>query len=146
MNGKKIGNKALVVKVSRFFTFLVDFSFMPSQVDAKTKKILDQYISEQSKKNGDAKQLEGDEIDKYKDEDMKYDDKLAMDRMGQILSDNSKEMEDFVPKENPGLPMPKEGRPTATLLQRMGTKDEVYFDFVWVVSWSWNCKALLWLF
>ena len=146
MNGKKIGDKALVVKVSRFFTFLVDFSFMPSQVDAKTKKILDQYISEQSKKNGDAKQLEGDEIDKYKDEDMKYDDKLAMDRMGQILSDNSKEMEDFVPKENTGLPMPKEGRPTATLLQRMGTKDEVYFDFVWVVSWSWNCKALLWLF
>ena len=57
-----------------------------------------------------------------------------MDRMGQILSDYSKEMEDFVPKENPGLPMPKEGRPTATLLQRMGTKDEVYFDFVWVVS------------
>ena len=57
-----------------------------------------------------------------------------MDRMGQILSDYSKEMEDFVPKENPGLPMPKEGRPTATLLQRMGTKDEVYFDFVLVVS------------
>ena len=47
MNGKKIGDKALVVKVSRFFTFLVDFSFMPSQVDAKTKKIMDQYISEE---------------------------------------------------------------------------------------------------
>ena len=128
MNGKKIGDKALFVKVSRFFTFLVDFSFMPSQVDAKTKKIMDQYISERRKKNGDAKQLEGDEIE------YEYDDKLAMDRMGQILSDHSKEMENFVPKETPGLPMPKEGPPTATLLQRMGTKDEVYFDFVWVVS------------
>ena len=59
------------------------------------------------------------------DEDLKYDDKLAMDRMGQILSDHSKEMENFVPKETPGLPMPKEGPPTATLLQRMGTRDEV---------------------
>ena len=73
MNVKKIGDKALVVKVSRFFTFLVDFSFMPSQVDAKTKKIMDQYISERRKKNGDAKQLEGDEIE------YEYDDKLAMD-------------------------------------------------------------------
>merc|ERR1719341_2125956 len=32
--------------------------------------------------------------------------------------------ENFVPKETPGLPMPKEGPPTATLLQRMGTRDE----------------------
>jgi len=107
MNGKKIGDKALVVKV-----------------DAKTKKILDEYIIERSKKNGDAKQPEGDEIESYMDEDLKYDDKLAMDRMGQILSDHSKEMENFVPKETPGLPMPKEGPPTATLLQRMGTRDE----------------------
>merc|ERR1719510_1815090 len=107
MNGKKIGDKALVVKV-----------------DAKTKKILDEYIIERSKKNGDAKQPEGDEIENYMDEDLKYDDKLAMDRMGQILSDHSKEMENFVPKETPGLPMPKEGPPTATLLQRMGTRDE----------------------
>merc|ERR1719166_66280 len=75
-------------------------------------------------KNGDAKQPEGDEIESYMDEDLKYDDKLAMDRMGQILSDHSKEMENFVPKETPGLPMPKEGPPTATLLQRMGTRDE----------------------
>ena len=59
MNGKKIGDKALVVKVSRFFTFLVDFSFMPSQVDAKTKKILDKYIIERSKKNGDASNWKG---------------------------------------------------------------------------------------
>ena len=65
------------------------------------------------------------EIESYMDEDLKYDDKLAMDRMGQILSDHSKEMENFVPKETPGLPMPKEGPPTATLLQRMGTRDEV---------------------
>merc|ERR1712037_330868 len=107
MNGKKIGDKALVVKV-----------------DAKTKKILDEYIVERSKKNGDAKQPEGEEIENYMDEDLKYDDKLAMDRMGQILSDHSKEMENFVPKETPGLPMPKEGPPTATLLQRMGTRDE----------------------
>merc|ERR1719357_2437457 len=107
MNGKKIGDKALVVKV-----------------DAKTKKILDEYIIERSKKNGDATQPEGDEIESYMDEDLKYDDKLAMDRMGQILSDHSKEMENFVPKETPGLPMPKEGPPTATLLQRMGTRDE----------------------
>ena len=98
-----------------------------SQVDAKTKKILDEYIIERSKKNGDAKQPEGDEIENYMDEDLKYDDKLAMDRMGQILSDHSKEMENFVPKETPGLPMPKEGPPTATLLQRMGTRDEVLF-------------------
>ena len=96
MNGKKIGDKALIVKVSRFFTFLVDFSFMPSQVDAKTKKILDKYIIERSKKNGDAKQLEGDEIENYKNEDLKYDDKLAMDRTGQILSDYSKVYFDFV--------------------------------------------------
>merc|ERR1719341_1585240 len=32
--------------------------------------------------------------------------------------------ENFVPKETPGLPMPKEGPPTATLLQRMGSRDE----------------------
>ena len=100
---------------------------MCSQVDAKTKKILDEYIVERSKKNGDAKQPEGEEIENYMDEDLKYDDKLAMDRMGQILSDHSKEMENFVPKETPGLPMPKEGPPTATLLQRMGTRDEVLF-------------------
>ena len=69
---------------------------MPSQVDAKTKKILDKYIIERSKKNGDAKQLEGDEIENYKDEDLNYDDKLSMDRMGQILSDYSKVYFDFV--------------------------------------------------
>ena len=107
---------------------------MCSQVDAKTKKILDEYIVERSKKNGDAKQPEGEEIENYMDEDLKYDDKLAMDRMGQILSDHSKEMENFVPRETPGLPMPKEGPPTATLLQRMGTRDEVYSNFILVVS------------
>ena len=128
MNGKKIGDKALVVKVIRSFTLLFDpLLSARSQVDAKTKKILDEYIIERSKKNGDANQPEGDEIENYMDEDLKYDDKLAMDRMGQILSDHSKEMENFVPKETPGLPMPKEGPPTATLLQRMGTRDEVYF-------------------
>ena len=79
------------------------------------------------------------------DEDLKYDDKLAMDRMGQILSDHSKEMENFVPKETPGLPMPKEGPPTATLLQRMGTRDEVHFSLCFAYFGflvSRKCKAL----
>ena len=82
MNGKKIGDKALVVKVSRSLTLLVDPLSTRSQVDAKTKKILDEYIIERSKKNGDANQPEGEEIENYMDEDLKYDDKLAMDRMG----------------------------------------------------------------
>ena len=128
------------VLLSRSFTLLVDpLLSARSQVDAKTKKILDEYIIERSKKNGDANQPEGDEIENYMDEDLKYDDKLAMDRMGQILSDHSKEMENFVPKETPGLPMPKEGPPTATLLQRMGTRDEVYFFLLW---WSLGTAKL----
>merc|ERR1719151_255768 len=44
--------------------------------------------------------------------------------MGQILTDHSKEMENFVPKEGSQMPVVKDAPPTATLLQRMGTRDE----------------------
>lgn len=107
MNGKKIADKALVVKV-----------------DAKTKKILDDYILERSKKNGDEKPPAGEEIEKYLDEDLMFEDNLATDRISQILKDHSKEIESYVPKETPGLPVAREAPPTATLLQRMGTRDE----------------------
>ena len=34
----------------------------------------------------------------YTDEDMKYEDNLAKERIGQILQDNQKEMQSYVPK------------------------------------------------
>ena len=82
MNGLKIAEKSLVVKV-----------------DAKTKKILDDYIIERSKKNGDEKPPEGEAVEKYMDEDLVFEDGLATDRIGQILQDHSQEIENFVPKE-----------------------------------------------
>ena len=82
MNGLKIADKNLVVKV-----------------DAKTKKILDDYIVERSKKNGDEKPPEGDEIEKFLDDDLRFEDNLATERIGQILQDNSQEIESYVPKE-----------------------------------------------
>lgn len=107
MNGQNIADKALVVKV-----------------DAKTKKILDDYIIERSKKNGDEKAPEGDAIEKYLDEDLMFEDNLAKERIGQILADHSKEIESYVPKEAPGLPVAREAPPAKTLLERMGTRDE----------------------
>jgi RNA-binding protein 25 len=96
LNGHKVADKALVVKV-----------------DAKTKKILDEYIIERSKKNADTKPPEGEEVEKYMDEDLMFEDNLAKERIGQILADHSKEIENFVPKEVscltlllPDLPMP----------------------------------------
>merc|ERR1712050_790304 len=58
------------------------------------------------------------------DEDMKYEDTLAEERIGQILQDHSQEIESYVPKEPQGLPVAREAPPTSTLLQRMGTRDE----------------------
>jgi len=108
LNSYTIADKALVVKV-----------------DAKTKKILEDYIVERIKKSGDDVPIPtGDEMEGYTDEDMKYEDNLAGERIGQILNDHSKEIESYVPKEPVGLPVAREAPPTATLLQRMGTRDE----------------------
>ncbi len=38
------------------------------------------------------------DLETYTDEDMKYEDNLAKDRIGQILQDNQKEMQSYVPK------------------------------------------------
>merc|ERR1711936_51743 len=108
LNSYTIADKALVVKV-----------------DAKTKKILEDYIVERIKKSGDDVPIPtGDEMEGYTDEDMKYEDNLAGERIGQILNDHSKEIESYVPKEPVGLSVAREAPPTATLLQRMGTRDE----------------------
>lgn len=106
LNSYQIADKSLVVKV-----------------DAKTKKILDEYLTDRVKKNGEDIPGEG-ELDKYMDEDMKYEDSLAEERIGQILKDHSQEIESYVPKEPAGLPVAREAPPASTLLQRMGTRDE----------------------
>jgi len=108
LNSYTIADKALVVKV-----------------DAKTKKLLEEYIVDRIKKSGDDIPIpSGDEMEGYTDEDMKYEDNLAGERIGQILTDHSKEIESYVPKEPVGLPVAREAPPAATLLQRMGTRDE----------------------
>merc|ERR1719184_59537 len=108
LNSYTIADKALVVKV-----------------DAKTKKLLEEYIVDRIKKSGDDVPIPtGDEMEGYTDEDMKYEDNLAGERIGQILTDHSKEIESYVPKEPVGLPVAREAPPAATLLQRMGTRDE----------------------
>ena len=38
------------------------------------------------------------DLETYTDEDMKYEDNLAKERIGQILQDNQKEMQSYVPK------------------------------------------------
>jgi len=38
------------------------------------------------------------DLETYTDEDMKYEDNLAKERIGQILQDNQKEMRSYVPK------------------------------------------------
>ena len=130
LNGFEIADKKLVVKV-----------------DAKTRKILDDYLTERIKKTnsttnaaaapaattvtpatgatttapppaaikkeGEEKKKEDEEeeddevvevkqekvdLETYTDEDMKYEDNLAKDRIGQILQDNQKEMQAYVPK------------------------------------------------
>merc|ERR1740128_1234163 len=55
---------------------------------------------------------------------MKYEDSLAEERIGQILSDHREEIDSYVPKETQGLPVAREAPPSSTLLQRMGTRDE----------------------
>jgi len=108
LNNYTIADKALVVKV-----------------DAKTKKLLEEYISDRIKRSGDDLPIpKEDEMEAYTDDDMKYEDNLASERIGQILNDHSKEIESYVPKEPVGLPIAREAPPTATLLQRMGTRDE----------------------
>ncbi len=42
------------------------------------------------------------DLETYTDEDMKYEDNLAKDRIGQILQDNQKEMQSYVPKVREG--------------------------------------------
>merc|ERR1719150_132893 len=108
LNGFTIADKALVVKV-----------------DAKTRKILEEYVTERIKKNGDEGDIpKEDEIEEYVDEDIKYDDEVANDRIKQILVDHSKEIESYIPKEPKEMPQPREAVPSATLIQRMGTRDE----------------------
>ncbi len=92
------------------------------KVDAKTRKILDDYLMErikktkttsattnstsnkdgEDKKEEDKKNDDDDEdvidLETYTDEDMKYEDNLAKERIGQILQDNQKEMQSYVPK------------------------------------------------
>merc|ERR1719266_2015537 len=66
LNSYTIADKALVVKV-----------------DAKTKKLLEEYIVDRIKKSGDDVPIpSGDEMEDYTDEDMKYEDNLAGERIG----------------------------------------------------------------
>ena len=95
------------------------------KVDSKTRKILEEYISERIKKGGDEVEVpKEDEIENYEDEDIKYEDGLTRDRIQQILVDHAKEIESYIPKEPSSLPQAREQVPSATLIQRMGTRDE----------------------
>ena len=108
LNNFNIADKDLVVKV-----------------DSKTRKILEEYISERIKKAGDETEVpKEDEIENYEDEDIKYEDGLTRDRIQQILVDHAKEIESYIPKEPSSLPQAREQVPSATLIQRMGTRDE----------------------
>jgi len=89
-------------------------------VDAKTKQILDDYVTDRVKKNGG----ECKDLEKYTDAGMEYDDNLAKDRVAQILKDHAKEIESYIPKEGSTLPLQRDPPPTSALLQRMGTRDE----------------------
>ena len=52
--------------------------FILFQVDAKTKKLLEEYIVDRIKKSGDDVPIPtGDEMEGYTDEDMKYEDNLV---------------------------------------------------------------------
>lgn len=95
------------------------------KVDSKTRKILEEYISDRIKKGGDEVEVpKEEEIENYEDEDMKYEDGLTRDRIQQILVDHAKEIESYIPKEPSSLPQAREQVPSATLIQRMGTRDE----------------------
>ena len=108
LNNFNIADKDLVVKV-----------------DSKTRKILEEYISDRIKKAGDDLEIpKEDEIENYEDEDIKYEDGLTRDRIQQILVDHAKEIESYIPKEPSTLPQAREQVPSATLIQRMGTRDE----------------------
>ena len=94
------------------------------KVDAKTRKILEEYVTERiNKANDDVPIPKEDEIENYVDEDITYDDDIARDRIKQILVDHAKEIETFVPKEKPAL-QHREAVPSAMLIERMGTRDE----------------------
>ena len=103
LNDYSIADKSLVVKV-----------------DAKTKKILDEYLTERIKKNND----DCKDLEEYMDEDMKYEDNLALERIKQIIQDHQKEIDSYVPKEGITLPIQRESQPTSQILQKMGTRDE----------------------
>lgn len=108
LNEFTIADKALVVKV-----------------DAKTRKILEEYVTERIQKSGDEVEIpKEDEIEKYADDDIKYDDEIATERIKQILTDHAKEIDSYIPKEAKELPQAREAVPSATLLERMGTRDE----------------------
>ena len=95
------------------------------KVDSKTRKILEEYISDRIKKGGEEVEVpKEEEIENYEDEDMKYEDGLTRDRIQQILVDHAKEIESYIPKEPSSLPQAREQVPSATLIQRMGTRDE----------------------
>ena len=109
LNNFNIADKDLVVKV-----------------DAKTRKILEEYLSDRIKKGGDELEVpKEDEIENYEDEDIKYEDGLTRDRIQQILADHAQEIESYIPKEAKELPQAREQVPSATLIQRMGTRDEI---------------------
>jgi len=108
LNGFNIADKSLVVKV-----------------DAKTKKVLDEYITERIKKNGDTVPTEAEKLDEYLDDDMKYEDNLATERINQIIKDHQKEIDSYVPKEGvTNLPLQRDPPPTSQILQKIGTRDE----------------------
>ena len=95
------------------------------KVDSKTRKILEEYISDRIKNAGDEQEVpKEDEIENYEDEDIKYEDGLTRDRIQQILADHASEIESYIPKEPSSLPQAREQVPSATLIQRMGTRDE----------------------
>ena len=95
------------------------------KVDSKTRKILEEYISDRVQKGGDEAEVpKEEEIENYEDEDIKYEDGLTKERIQQILSDHAQEIESYIPKEPSSLPQAREQVPSATLIQRMGTRDE----------------------
>lgn len=95
------------------------------KVDAKTKRLLLDYLKERMKKNDVDEPEDEEEMLKYTDDDMKYDDTLANDRIKQILTDHKSEIESYVPRENVQFPIQTQNKATASdTIQKIGSRDE----------------------
>merc|ERR1711922_36020 len=98
---------------------------MGCKVDAKTKRLLLDYLKERMKKNDVDEPDDEEEMLKYTDDDMKYDDTLANDRIKQILTDHKSEIDSYVPRENVQFPIQAQNKaPASDIIQKIGSRDE----------------------